>query len=467
MSMNKFNSKNHLSRRQFIELACLASLNLVDNTDVLAMARKQNQAVQKRPNILVLFSDQQHWEAAGFMNPFFETPNLDSFASQSLVFENAFCTTPQCSPSRSSMMTGLYPSKTNVMGNIGAAGGNHLEKTTIGYYLSKAGYYTGYFGKWHLGDKITASRGWEQKNSHNSLPGSDSSTEAMALSFLSSAVTKNKPFAMFASFENPHDIYYNFASHKLKLTSNPIELPESWYMEKFTNKPKAQKEFMTKDQGQIIWGEPKQEWQRYRDCYRENVKRYDANLGNIFDKLKREGLWDDTIIIVTSDHGDMDTNHRMIFKGPCMYEHLIRIPLLIRVPEKFGGFETLQTNKALTVNVDLTPTIADFCNIEIPKTDGISLKPLLTDKRDLQVRNYVIGQYYGKQKWVSPIRMIRTKNFKYNKYLTGEEELYDLINDTEELNNLAMEPKYFNRKTELSTMLDKWIDENNDPFYSL
>jgi len=101
----------------------------------------------KRPNILLIFSDQQHWQALGFMNPFFDTPNLDMLAKESMVFERAFCTTPQCSPSRSSIMTGFYPSTTKVMGNIGAAGGTPLAHPTLAVALQATGYRTGYFGK--------------------------------------------------------------------------------------------------------------------------------------------------------------------------------------------------------------------------------------------------------------------------------------------------------------------------------
>ena len=75
------------------------------------------------PNVLVIFSDQQHWRAMGCADPFFDTPGLDALAQESVFFERAFCSTPQCSPSRSSILTGFYPSTTGVWGNIGAAGG--------------------------------------------------------------------------------------------------------------------------------------------------------------------------------------------------------------------------------------------------------------------------------------------------------------------------------------------------------
>ena len=93
-----------------------------------------------KPNIIFIFSDQQHWQAVGFEDDSFDTPSLDNLASNGTVFCNSFCTTPQCSPSRSSMLTGFYPSKTGVLGNIGAAGGSPLEMATIGKMLQDEGY---------------------------------------------------------------------------------------------------------------------------------------------------------------------------------------------------------------------------------------------------------------------------------------------------------------------------------------
>ena len=114
----------------------------------------------KKPNILFIFSDQQHWQAVGFEDSSFDTPSLDRLAREGTVFTHSFCTTPQCSPSRSSIMTGLYPSKTGVLGNVGKAGGDPLRIPTIGTVLQDAGYYTAYFGR-----KVAAVRDMIQSTS--------------------------------------------------------------------------------------------------------------------------------------------------------------------------------------------------------------------------------------------------------------------------------------------------------------
>ncbi|MHC4354240.1 MAG: sulfatase/phosphatase domain-containing protein [Planctomycetota bacterium] len=119
------------------------------------------------------------------------------------------------------------------------------------------------------------------------------------------------------------------------------------------------------------------------------------------------------------------------------------------------------------VNVDIAPTIRELCGLSSVRCDGISLAPALTASRPQKLRDFVIGQYYSKQKWVNPIRMIRTHSFKYSRYIRHGEELYDLKNDPHEVKNLAYNPKYANVKAALSRKLDKWIKENDDPFYSL
>ncbi|MHC4569830.1 MAG: sulfatase-like hydrolase/transferase, partial [Planctomycetota bacterium] len=135
-----------ISRRRFVKRTLATGTALATGLIENGLADNKN----ARPNILLIFSDQQHWRAMGFLDSFFDTPHLDALAGESVVFENSFCTTPQCSPSRSSLLTGFYPSKTEVIGNVGAAGGKQLAQETIGSELQSAGYRTGYFGKWHL-----------------------------------------------------------------------------------------------------------------------------------------------------------------------------------------------------------------------------------------------------------------------------------------------------------------------------
>lgn len=418
-------------------------------------------AKYERPNIVFVFSDQQHWRAMGCMDPFFDTPVQDALAEDAMLFERNFCTTPQCSPSRSSILTGWYPSKTGVMGNLNALGGDSLDQQTVGDFLQGAGYHTGYFGKWHLGDRPAASGGWSEMVRKRR----DAETTENALKFIEKLPVDDKPFALFVSYVDPHDIY-KFRRHTFDETSD-VPLPESWRKAGFDDKPPVHLQFMTDDQGTAIHGKDKVEWKRYRDCYRAKNKIYDTELGRVLDAVKAKGNWEDTVVIVTSDHGDMDAHHKLIYKGPFMYDQMIRVPLIVRVPKRFGGVPARRITDFDVVNVDLFPTILDLCGIENEPRDGLSLAPTLTGEPRQNRRSYVVCQYYSKQKWVNPIRTIRTAEFKYNRYMPEGEELYDLKNDPNEIDNMAAGPRFADVKKELATKLDRWIIENNDPFYSL
>ncbi len=416
--------------------------------------------MDKKANVLLIFADQQHWKAMGFMDASFNTPNLDQLSEESVVFDHSFCTTAQCSPSRSSLLTGFYPSSTRVMGNTQSTGGVRLVQPTVALELQAAGYHTGYFGKWHLGDDPVGCAGWDKKD----FSIDDPKTTENAIQFLKSTKDQDKPFSLFVSINNPHDIY-KFNRHESGEKNDP--LPSTWSKESFKNKPPIQEQFMTECRGTAIHGKPEEEWKRYRDCYRKKTRLYDSHLGEIIDELKAQKQWENTIIIVTSDHGDMDGNHRLIFKGPFMYDHMVRIPLMIRVPPALGGLKKGRVDNTDIVNVDIVPTIRDLCGMPAKPSHGTSLAPLLLNEGEYLGRDFVIAQYYSKQSWVNPIRMIRTKAFKFNRHIRWKDELYDLVNDPEELNNLNDDPAYSNIKSELLKSLDQWILDNNDPFYSL
>jgi len=359
------------------------------------------------------------------------------------------------------MFTGLYPHATGVMGNIGAAGGANLERETFGPALRRADYATGYFGKWHLGDAAVANGGWDEEIKQQNDP----QTTEKAVDFIARRAGGERPFALVASYLDPHDIY-RFKRKMKGLKGVAAPLPASWEKETFAGKPAPQKQFMTEDQGRVIWGEKRKVWEYYRDFYRRKVKLFDNHLGRIVDALKGNGAWENTVLIVSSDHGDMDTNHRLIYKGPFMYEHMVRIPLLVRVPAAVGGAAPRTVADYQGVNTDIAPTVLDFAVAPFEERHGRSLKPLLTGGATRN-REYVISEYYSKQKWVNPIRMLRTPEFKFNRYIRYGDELYDLNNDPEELANLAADAGYAVRKRELAGELDRWIEANGDPFYSL
>lgn len=417
-----------------------------------------------KPNILFIFSDQQHWEAMGSMAPSFHTPHLDRLYRESVQFSHAFCTTPQCSPSRSTLMTGLYPSKTGVQGNVGNAGGLPLRMKTIGGHLQAAGYRTGYFGKWHLGKDAVGTAGWDEDWGVTGPEERDDEAAAnRAMAFIQNAATAQRPFACYMAFDNPHDIY-EFDHEVNPAPKVEYPLPDTWHAQDWSRVPSIQETFMREDQGQIIHQADRPAWLRYRECYREKVNLLDQQVGRVLKALDQSGAAQDTVVVFTSDHGDMDTQHRCIYKGPFMYEHVIRVPLMFRLPAGMPCPRRGHVVDALTINADLFPTLCELAGIVPPENNGRSLKPLLTGEGPQQERSFIVGQYYSKQQWVNPIRMIRTRQHKYNTYGANGEELYDLEHDPGELRNLARDPALASTKSQLSAQLMAWMKANDDPF---
>ncbi|MHC4886204.1 MAG: sulfatase family protein [Planctomycetota bacterium] len=418
--------------------------------------------MSQQPNILFIFSDQQHWEAMGFEDSSFTTPHLDRLAAEGTVFSQAFCTTPQCSPSRASMLTGLYPSRNGVLGNVGAAGGEPLRMPTVGAVLQGAGYRTAYFGKWHLGQEEAGIAGWDEELGITEPRPADGEVTRRALDFLSRQGESDQPFALFLSYNNPHDIY-EFSSERDPEPAREHILPETWHAKDFAAVPRVHAQFMEEDQGRVIVDAETRAWERYREIYREKTRLYDEEVGTVLAALAETGEADETLVLATSDHGDMDTQHRLIYKGPFMYEHMMRVPLIIRLPAGQRGRAVARVD-ASTVNVDLLPTLCAYAGVEVPSTDGSSLLPLLFGEASPVDRSAVIGQYYSKQRWVNPIRMLRTDEWKYIRYQTHGEELYNLKEDPQELKNCAGDDQAAGAKAELSARLDRWLQDHDDPF---
>ena len=319
--------------------------------------------------------------------------------AESTVFENAFCTTPQCSPSHSSMLTGFYPHTTEMPSNANSLGGTDLELPTIGAHLQKAGYTTGIFGKWHLGNHPTGNAGWDEEIKR----GPDPKTSEHGLDFLDHHATDGKPFALFLMYLDPHDIYH-YEPGKSDVNIDGLELPESWRHQDFGSVPKVHREFMEHNQGELIINAEEETWKGYRDFYRQKVNLHDDHVGLVIGKLKELGLWNNTIIVNTSDHGDMDTFHRLVFKETFTYEHILRIPMSIRLSDQTEN----RKSDYHRVNVDTAPTLLELAGAEAIACQGQSVASILTGKGRETSRDYVISQYYGKRTWVNPIRSIRT-----------------------------------------------------------
>lgn len=390
-----------------------------------------------RPNVLVVMSDQ---ESALLPGPV-RLPQRERLIQRGVQFTHAFANTPQCSAARSALLTGLEPHRTGVWTNVDETSlGKPLSPAipTVGSVCRQAGYRTGYFGKWHLGndEKGLAAFGFETY-----VPAK--SDEAVAREAADWIRTRKPPWLAWVSFTNPHDIY-QLPKILDRVAPRAGVKPPASGLEALEGKPAEQREYVDRDQGRATREFTPEQWVRYRSYYLDLVERVDACLGSVLEAVNL----DRTVAVYTSDHGDALGEHGLPFKGPFMYEELIRIPLVIAAPGVALG---RGARGGLVRQTDLAPTLAALAGLKWPG-------PL--SGRDLALRHNppseVFLEYYAKQKWVNPIRTVRTRRWKLNWYDRGGKELYDLAQDPHELHNRAGEPALRDIQQDLESKLTAW-----------
>ncbi len=393
-------------------------------------------AATARPNVLIFLSDQ---ESALLPGPV-SLPNRRRIESHGVRFTHAFCNTPQCSAARSSLQTGLQPNETGVLTNVdGSSLGKPLPShlPTIGKVFRDAGYSTGYFGKWHLGNDRN---GLGAYGYDTFASGPDAEKARAAAEWIRQ---QRGPWLAFVSLINPHDIYQIPKVLRKVKPRHGVQSPFSG-PENLDGKPPEQRWFVASDQGRQTRDFTADDWIRYRSLYCELTEAVDRHLGKVLDAA---GDLAKTVAVYASDHGDALGEHGLPYKGPFMYEELIRIPLVIASPSEFSQ---PASRDDLVTSADVAPTVAALAGLRWPaRISGQSLaRPL---KRDA-----VFLEYYAKQKHVNPIRTIRTRRWKLNWYDRGNKELYDLEKDPHELSNLASREEFRELQAQLEARLEDW-----------
>ena len=448
-----------MNRRDFIKTgsALVASSLLSPSLSSYSKVQGEKSMNSELPNILFIFSDQQRHDTYGEQDRFHaDTPFVNRLAETGVQFRQAFCSCPQCSPSRATLQTGLYPTQAQVVGNMGNPSDPlPTSLKTIGHRMQERGYRTAYMGKWHLGGEI-GDYGYDyvMKGHGDELAAQE------ACSYLAGTVDP-RPFFQIVSFVDPHDIY------KLNKDPNVDRPPASdvWASQSDTleTKPWPQKHFRDFDQGKPLSHFRDEDWEYYRRFYASKVEKVDRYLGQILDALGQLGQSSNTWIFFTSDHGDLCGAHRLPFKCPAMYDDLVRIPLII-APPKGGSFDPCDV---MTNNIDIVPTIMSIAGIpEDPSLTGQSLLPLVTRGGEYEESDAIYSQYHQKQRWAAPVRMIRTKKWKYNVYIKHGVELYNLESDPHEMRNLVNDPDYRDIRDEFHEKLVAHIDSIGDPFFT-
>lgn len=448
-----------------------------------------------KPNLLFIWTDeQQPFTMAKYGNDRIKTPNLNRLADESIVFLNTYVTQPVCTPSRSSTMTGLYPHTNGCYtNNIALAEDVPCFPEIVG----DPDYRTAYFGKWHLGDEIYAQHGFEEweaiedsyikyysdhrnrsdrSSYHHWLlkkgykPDDDGKfgkvfsrkyAAGMPLEHSKPAFLKERAIDFLRrNRENPFILYVNFLKPHMPFTGpldslyspEEVYLPESFGHVLDESFPASYR----KKQASIEkkYGTTEKEIRELIARYWGLVSEVDMSVGAILEELEDLGLSHNTIVVFTSDHGDMMGAHNLVQKG-VVFEESAKVPLMIRYPEMYPESKVIKTRISL---IDIVPTLLDLMNRPAPDhLQGSSLIPLVEGKR---------GPDYLFAEWSSDSRYSRTViSPEGMKLCINKEEndmLFDLVKDPLEMNNLIDRPDYSAEVKKLTGKILEWQQKTGD-----
>ncbi len=428
----------------------------------------------RRPNILVLISDDQRWDQLSYadrpLTTKLKTPNMDKLAQQGVYFRNAFITSPICTVSRASIMTGMY-SSTHGMNHFNTPIKPEILSKSYPALLHDEGYKTAVLGKWGMGIDGTENifdvfNAWAKQGSyfHETDNGKVHNAEWLAKrtrEFFESTNT-NEPFCLTVCFKSPHHPYEPDERDKdlfkdVQIPKRETDTPEGYMamashvMEKSLNRWcyfDERKDETTKN--------------KFEKDFLRCVKSLDRSIGEIMQSLKDLNLDENTVVIYLSDHGYLWGEHGLGGKW-LLYEESIRVPIIIHgcgIPDKMKSMKL----DNLALNIDIAPTILDIANISVPdEMDGISLLPLLKGK-DTPLRKDFFMEHVDIIDVETPIpdsRGVRSNEWKYIRYINVEpevEELYNIKTDPLESNNLANNVKYIEIKDQLKERYNYYLN---------
>jgi N-acetylglucosamine-6-sulfatase len=423
-------------------------------------------AQSRRPNIVMVLVDDMRWDemrVAG--HPFIDTPNIDRLAREGARFTNAFATTPLCSPSRASFLTGQYAHTNGIIDNT-ARPSHNLRVFPL--ELQRAGYRTGFFGKWHMGNDDSPRQGFDH---WVAMPGQGEAIDpslnvdgerVQAKGYTTDLLTdyverfmdlpSDRPFLAYLAHKaiHPNVIQRDDGSivpipgqpggfvaadrHRGRYAGRAMPRRPSAFKPP-TGKPALLRQI---DSLPALGAKTATTDEEIRGR-QEMLLAVDDSLGRILAALEKKGALDDTVVVFTSDHGYFYGEHGLNEERRLAYEEAIRIPLLIRYP-RLAGENTTPNEMALSI--DLAPTLLEIAGLQ-PGADrqGRSLVPILKrEARDW--RSSFLIEYYSDTVFPRIRKMgyvaARTARHKYIQYreLSGMDELYDLESDPYEETNI-------------------------------
>ena len=459
------------SRREFLRKASLGTASLALGktlTGCTDLGRAFKEQGSRRPNIVFLLADQWRAQATGYSgDPNARTPTLDALAKESVNLTNAVSGCPVCSPYRASLMTGQYPLTHGVFLNDVQL---RTTAVSIAEVYKSAGYDTAYIGKWHLDGRGRSSfipknrrqrfEYWKAMECthdyNNSCYYADDNVKLKWKGYDAIAQTQDagqyiadhaggKPFLLVLSWGPPHSPYHTapqtyrdlFKGGKLSLRPN-------------------------------VPADREQQAQKQLAGYYAHIAALDNCVKKIIGTLKQSGLEKDTILVFTSDHGDMlySQGER---KKQRPWDESIRVPFLLRYPAVLG-------NRAATIDMpfntpDIMPTLLGLSSVEVPKTvEGGDFSDIIRGRSGRRNEAVLItcpapfGQWQRKKHGGREYRGIRTRRYTYVRDLTGPWLLYDNLEDPYQLNNLCNNPQTAELQRQLDKMLAQKLEQTGDEF---
>jgi len=448
-------------------------------------------ANSKPRNVIFILTDDHRYDALGFMKPqpWLETPQLDRMAREGVHFKNAFVTTALCSPSRASILTGVYAHRHRIVDN-----NTPIPEGTTFFpsYLQKAGYKTGFFGKWHMGAETDEPKpGFDQwvsfKGQGTYLPNPDGLninglhvpqkgyiTDELtdyALDWLT-ALERNQPYFLYLSHKAVHADFQPAARHKGRYKDAkfvyPATMAESGEMAQ--HRPMWVQNQRNSWHGVDYAYHSTLDLSEYYKRYAETLLGVDESVGRVFDALSKRGELDSTLVMYMGDNGFAFGEHGLIDKRTA-YEESMRVPMLARCPELFSGGRTV---KEVVAGLDIMPTVLGVAGVTPPAgLDGLDWMPLARgdclegradngDRRDRSSpdcgsrrslsapapawRGELLYEYYWERNYPQTPTMhaLRGDRYKFIRYqgIWDVDELYDLEEDPLESRNLIFSEKH-------------------------
>lgn len=447
-----------------------------------------------RPNIVFILCDDHRWDAMSCMgHPFLETPHLDAMAENGIQFTHAFVTNSLCSPSRASIVTGLYPH------NHGVGDNYHQVAPELRLFpedLQDAGYETAFFGKWHMGDVDDPQRGFDHWvafrgqgtyypdghgttrvvpqtrydgfniNGEKRVPQQGYITDELtdyAMDWLENRQQKDKPFFVYISHKAVHSDFVGRDGERGKYNDKPWSPPVTFANtpENRIGKPRWLIDQRNSRHG-VDFGYNLDDFdiEAYHKRYCETLTAVDDNIGRIMQYLRKAGIYDDTLVVYTGDNGFQFGEHGLIDKRVA-YEASIRVPLLVQYPKRLAAGKKVDH---IVANIDFGPTLLEAAGAPVPDVDGASFWKLALGQ-DAPWRDTLLYEYYWE--WNYPQTpttfAVRNTQYKFIRYhgIWDTDELYDMQNDPHEQHNLIRSDAHQTVVAEMTQQLFTMLEESH------